>query len=156
MTSILKIASISQIKRTAGRNAFYAGSSPLGINIDNSDIDIMIPYKRESSYLKAVERARTRYPELKERASSLDKTNKTVFTGRVNGKDVDLVYAHGEKAQNFASAYHKAKNGLSPEKAAKIRDKKNKLKSSWFFPEHRYKRYKNQVADDLGLRKHYF
>ena len=71
-----------------GSTAFIGGSTGLGINVDNSDVDIFAPYARRANYLKALERVKARHPELKERASALKNEHKTTLTGVVNGQDI--------------------------------------------------------------------
>ena len=137
-------------------NAFLAGSEGLGLNLDNSDVDIFVPYARDNAYLKGIQKALEKHPELKERSTTINNPDKTTLSGVIDGQDVDLVFGRGEKALAFKDAYLNAKNKLTDEKRQEIIDTKRRLKESWFFPETRYKLYKNQVAKDLGLKKHYF
>ena len=143
--------------RELPRSAFLSGSQALGLSIDNSDVDIFIPFKREGAYLRAIENIRNKYPSLTQGKYSADKLDKTVLTGNVNGVDVDVVFAHGDKATNFKNAFEKAKTVAQDEMfRQKVIDKKQRLKNAIFFPKTRYKLYKNYIAEELGLKEHFF
>lgn len=154
---IQKLASLPVSLRAISHNAMVGGSEGLGIDLgDGSDVDVFVPYKRDASYESAIDRVKRLYPQLEERKSSLGKAYKTTLTGKINGKDVDVVLAKGEKAQAFKDAYLGAKSRLTDEDRERIRAEKLRLKNAWILPEFRYKRYKNQLAEDLGLKQHYF
>lgn len=142
--------------KSVSANAFLGGSSGLGLNIDDSDIDIFAPYKTESRYLKAVDRVKERFPELKQRSSTSKNPNKSTFSGKVDGKEVDVVLGWGPKAQAFSNAYEKALSGLTEEKWKEILETKRNLKNAWILSDYRYNRYKKQLASEIGLRQNYF
>lgn len=149
--------SVAQLRRSVGRNAIQVGSEALGTNVgQGSDIDIFAPYKRRDAYEKAMSRLRERYPEFQESKANAARQDKYTLSGKINGKDVDLVLGYGDKAQNFLGAFENAKQRLTPDKADEIRQNKEQLQKAWLLREWRYKRYKNQVADELGLKEHYF
>lgn len=145
----------AQARKLFGRNAFLAGSEPLGIAVSSSDVDVFVPYTSEHHFNRAKDRIRKRYPMLQERPWEGDRP-KVVFTGDVNGTDVDVVLGHGEKARNFVKAFQEARGKLTPEEQERVRREKLRLKAAWFLKEYRYKRYKKQLAQDLGLEQHYF
>lgn len=152
-----KEASLPISPRSISRNAFVAGSEGLGIDLgDGSDVDVFVPYLRYGSYQRAISRAKEMYPDLQERSSTANKQNKTTLSGTLDGKDVDLVFGHGEKAISFKDAYLDAKASLTDDQREEIKRQKAKLKYSWLFPETRYRRYKNTLAEELGLKQHYF
>jgi len=136
--------------------AFYAGSHALGINTKDSDIDIFVPYKTKPAFDKAINRVLEKYPSLTIGSASADKPDKRVLTGIFNGKDVDIAIAHGKNAIKFQEVFMNAKKSLSDQQKIDIIKKKQALKESWFFPELRYKAYKNRVAERLGLKEAYF
>lgn len=152
---LTKSAAVVPLK-TLGRNAIVGGSTGLGIDADGSDVDIFIPYKRKRDYDKAINRIVSRYPNLMQRSSTLKNDYKTTLSGTVNGREIDVVLGHGDKANNYYTAYLAAKNKLSDEERAHIINRKKELKNTWFFPQLRYKRYKNNLAKELGLKEHYF
>jgi len=143
------------VKRISN-NALLAGSQGLGINVDASDLDVFIPYKSKYQFEKNIERLLSQYPGLKPGEFSKNKESKRVLSGSIDGVDVDLAVAYGQKAQAFKNAFLKAKDALSEQEKAEIIKKKTELKNSWVFPETRYKMYKNQVAENLGLKQTYF
>lgn len=152
---LTKSAAVVPLK-AVGRNAMLGGSTGLGIDADGSDVDIFVPYKRRVSYEKAINRITNRYPSLAQRSSTLNNDFKTTLTGDVHGREVDIVLGFGDKANKYYEAYQAARAKLTPDQKAAIIGKKRTLKNSWFFPETRYARYKNQLAKDLGLKEHYF
>ena len=152
-----KEASDSAYKRKYGRNARLVGSEALGINVPGkSDVDVFVPYKRESAFRKAIARMQERHPGLQLNRASLKRDDKKTFSGSVNGQDVDVVLAYGPRAERFRQAFEEAARKLTPEKRREIVETKARLKKAWFFPQWRYKRYKNQVAEELGLKQAYF
>lgn len=142
--------------RELSRNALIGGSTGLGIDADGSDVDYFIPYKRKYHYDRALQRITSKYPELKQRSSTLKNDSKTTFTGVIDGKEVDVVLGAGDKANNYLKAYTAARESLTPEQRAEIIKRKRELKNSWFFPKTRYKMYKNNLAQELNLKQHYF
>lgn len=142
--------------RHVGSTAFVGGSTGLGLNVDDSDVDIFAPYARNGHYLRAIERIKAKHPELVERKSTLNNGFKTTLTGVINGKDVDVVLGTGDKAIKYRDAYKAALSSLTDEQRESIKKRKLELKNSWFFPETRYKMYKNQLSEQLGLKQHYF
>lgn len=128
--------------------AFNAGSTALGTNIDKSDTDIFIPYKTQKAFDKKVKQLTEMYPDMQVRT----KPNKVTLH---NGT-VDLVVGYGHNAINYANKFKELKRSLSDSEKEKIKQNKVKLKESWFLPEYRYKRYKKQLAKDLGLHQFYF
>jgi len=70
--------------------------------------------------------------------------------------DEQISVEHGEKPKKFREAFLNAKAALTPERKAEIIAMKRKLKESWFLSDYRYKRYKKQLAADIGLAQHYF
>ncbi|MBR4608798.1 MAG: hypothetical protein IKO41_21640 [Lachnospiraceae bacterium] len=147
----------SKFKRLFGRNAQLVGSEALGINVPgSSDTDVFVPYKRKLYFNRALERMGVKYPDLKMNRASLNREDKKTFTGSVNGQPMDVVMAYGPRAEKFRSAFDMAMRGLDARKRREIVARKAELKKSWFFPETRYKWYKKQLADELGLRDAYF
>jgi hypothetical protein len=146
----------SGVKRHLSRNAMLVGSSELGTNIDDSDIDVFIPFKNQHHFDKAKSRLLPRLEGFKESPANLRRNDKFTVSGKMNGQDVDVVLAHGERALNFQKAFLDAKFKLTPQQQEQIRSKKKNLKNAWVLPEWRYKQYKKQLAQDLGLSQAYF
>ena len=146
-----------QFKRLFGRNARLVGSEALGIAVPgSSDTDVFVPYKSRYHFERAIERLPQKYPELVMNSASQNKTDKKTFTGRVNGKDMDVVLGYGDKAQRFNDAFTRAGAMLTPEQKQEVIRMKQKLKNAWILPEWRYKKYKKQLAKDMGLADAYF
>lgn len=150
------IAALGNLKKTIGRNAIPVGSTELGLATDSSDVDILVPYKRKHHWERAIERLRTKYPELQIGQYSANKPDKRVLTGPINGQTVDIVLAHGPKPMAFAQRFQQLKQELTPEQRQAIVNRKLELKNSLVLPEYRYKKYKKEVAEQLGLAQHYF
>lgn len=147
----------AKYKKLFGRNARLVGSEALGINLpDSSDTDIFVPYKRKTFFERACGRIPEKYPGLKLNAVSLTRDDKKTFQGEVSGKPMDVVIAYGPRAEKFKDAFGQAADLLTDARKKEIVSKKQELKNAWFFPEWRYKRYKKQLANDLGLAKAYF
>lgn len=147
----------TKYKRLFGTNARLVGSEALGINVpDSSDTDVFIPYKHKGYFNRKLERIRDKYPGLSLNEISKKRADKKTFTGLVDGNQMDVVVAYGDRAQRFANAFDKAKTLLTPQQQAKIVAEKLRLKNAWFFPETRYKFYKNRLAEELGLKEAYF
>jgi hypothetical protein len=144
------------IKRHLSRNAMFVGSRELGINVDNSDTDIFIPYNTQAAFERAKSRIGAKMPGLLESKANGGRTDKYTISGKVKSQDVDIVLAHGERAKRFQDAFNTARVKLTPGQQAQIVTKKKALKDSWLLPEWRYKQYKKQLAQDLGLSQAYF
>ncbi len=147
----------ARYKRLFGRNARLVGSEALGISVPgSSDTDVFVPYKSRYHFDRAIKRIPEKYPELVMNQASIEKPDKKTFTGKVNGKDMDVVIGYGGKAQRFNEAFTRAESMLTPEQRLAIIRRKQKLKDAWVLPEWRYKRYKKRLAIDLGLADAYF
>lgn len=147
----------SKFKRLFGRNAKLVGSEALGIAVpDSSDTDVFVPYKSRYHFERAIERMPKKYPTLVMNEASKNRQDKKTFTGKVNGKDMDVVLGYGDKAQRFNDAFTRAGTVLTPEQKAEVIKRKQELKNAWILPEWRYKRYKKQLAKDMGLADAYF
>lgn len=146
-----------KFKRLFGRNARLVGSEALGIAVPgSSDTDVFVPYKSRYHFDRAIERMPKKYPTLVMNEASKDRQDKKTFTGKVNGKDMDVVLGYGDKAQRFNDAFTSAGTLLTPEQKAEVIRRKQELKNAWILPEWRYKRYKKQLAKDMGLADAYF
>lgn len=147
----------SEYKRLFGSKARLVGSEALGINVPgSSDIDVFVPYKSQYQFQKALERISDRYPGLLMNAASVNRPDKKTFTGKVNGRDMDVVISVGPRAERFARAFADASEKLTDEQRAEIIRNKERLRNAWFFPETRYKRYKSRLAEELGLKQAYY
>ena len=152
---LLANADAAYIKRLFGEQAISAGSKPLGINIDASDTDILSPYKTDFFYNRAI-KDMIANPEFTPSKLNAIRPDKQVFTYKNNGKDIDVVLARGDKGFAFRDAFFNASKKLTDEQRAEIIAQKKALQDAWILKNLRYKRYKNQIADELGLREHYF
>ncbi len=148
--------SITALKRMISSKAQLAGSKALGINIDNSDVDFFVPYKSKATYRNAIQRMREKFPDFVESKANALRDDKFTLSGVRGDQDIDIVLGQGQRAVRFSEAFTQAKNSLTEAERAAIRSKKRTLKDAWLFPKVRYQRYKNRVADDLGLKQHYF
>lgn len=147
----------NQYKKLFGQNAMLVGSEALGINVPgSSDTDVFVPYKYKGAFTNAIARMGQKYPDLRQNEASRTREDKKTFTGIVWDKPIDVVLAYGGRAQRFKEAFKNAYDKLDDDKKAKIVQRKKELKDSWFFPTWRYKRYKKQLAEELGLREAYF
>ena len=146
-----------QVRKLFGRNARLVGSEALGIAVPGtSDMDVFVPYKSQAAFERAVANMPKKYPELVMNDVSKGRADKKTFTGKVNGRDIDVVFGYGEKAQRFNNAFTQALTRLTPQKREEIIRRKQELRNSWVFPKLRYRLYKKQVAMDLGLTDAYF
>jgi len=144
-----------RVQEVFGPGARMAGSKPLGIDIGSSDTDILVPYSTDYLFNRAVKQMETA-PRFKPSALNASKIDKKVFSHKQDGRDIDIVLGKGEKAFAFRDAFDRAAKNLTDEKRAEIIKNKQLLMDAWILRNLRYKRYKNQVADDLGLRQYYF
>lgn len=150
-------SSLSSYRKMFGSNADIVGSEALGIEVDgSSDVDIFVPYSSRHAYEAALKRMAERYPDLVMNAVSKNRDDKKTFVGTVDGKPIDVVIAYGDRAKKFKQAFGSAKAKLTDQRRAEIKAKKNALKNAIFFPETRYRMYKREIADELGLRDAYF
>lgn len=152
-------ANPEKLKEIFGYNAMPAGSEALGTALKSSDTDIMLPFKTRYFFDRAVKDMERLYPELTPSALNAEKLNKKVFSYKGDGKDLDVVLAHGPKAFNFRDAFLDAKRALSDYDRAEIIGTKEHIKDSWLnwlTGDARYNRYKNRLASQLGLKDHYF
>lgn len=152
---LLANADDAYIKRIFGDQAILAGSKPLGINIGTSDTDILSPYKTDFFYNRAI-KDMIANPEFTPSKLNAVRPDKQVFTYKNNGKDIDVVLARGDKGFAFRDAFLNASKNLTDEQRAEIIAQKKALQDAWILKNLRYKRYKNQIADELGLKEHYF
>jgi len=146
----------TQLRKHLGRNAILVGSSALGTSVDDSDVDIFLPVARQRDFEKKKLLAQHLFPTLCPSERNTQKPNRYLLTGKVGDREVDVVIGHGDTPRAFHAAFLRAKRGLTPERQREIRERKQELKNSWFFPETRYKNYKKRVAQELGLAQHYF
>lgn len=138
-------------------NAQVVGSTALGINVPGkSDIDIIIPIKSRKEFNEAVSKFEKEHPDLKMNSWSKYKQDKKTFTGKIDNQDADVVFAYGAKGEKFLNAFNNAQKNLTDDKRIDIAFKKKKLQNAWILPKTRYKIYKQQVADNLGLTSAYF
>ena len=144
-----------RVQEVFGPGARMAGSKPLSIDIGSSDTDILVPYSTDYLFNRAVKQMETD-PRFKPSALNASKIDKKVFSHKQDGRDIDIVLGKGEKALAFRDAFDRAAKNLTDEKRAEIIKNKQLLMDAWILRNLRYKRYKNQVADDLGLRQYYF
>lgn len=144
------------LRKHLGRNATLVGSSALGTSVGDSDVDIFLPVARQRDFEKKKLLAQQLFPTLSPSERNAQKSNKYLLTGRVGDREVDVVIGHGDTPRAFHRAFLNAKRSLTPERQKEIRERKQHLKDSWFFPETRYKHYKKQFAQELGLAQHYF
>ena len=138
------------------RSAYFHGSVPLGTALDDADIDITVPYKSKKSFVRTANKFKEMFPELHEKDYGRVIPDKIVYKGKINNKDIDLSVTYGDRALAYKNAFNAARKKMTPEKRKEVLETKRRLKNSWFFPETRYKRYKNQLANELGLKQHYF
>ena len=145
------------IRRNISTKGMLVGSEALGTNIPGkSDTDVFIPYKHRGHFDRSINRLQKRYPDLRFADTSKGKEHKRVLTGEVGGKPVDITVAYGEPAERFGTRFQEVKSRITPEKREEIRNRKEKLKNAWLFPEYRYNRYKKKLSDGLGLKEVYF
>lgn len=138
--------SSSKYLKQISTKAQVSGSTALGINIPGSDVDIFVPFKRKSDFEKAKKRIQDK---LKLTPSPYNKPTSPKFVFAT--PEVDVALAYGPEAMKRHESVEKAKQILTPEMAEQIRKKKIALKKAWFFPEKRYKKYKKDVDNQLGL-----
>lgn len=145
-------------RKLFGRNSMLGGSEALGIasTTGGSDTDIFIPYKHKANFDKAVARIKKMFPEIVDSPYNKGKIDKHVMTIKHNGENIDIALSYGDRGIKFRDAFLRAKQQLTDDERKKIVAEKDRLLNSWLFGKLRYKRYKNQVATDLGLRQHYF
>lgn len=146
----------STVKGMFGPNALLAGSSPLGIALDSSDVDVLMPYRSRAMFNRAKQQVMANYPELAPSKLNTTRPDKQVFSGKVNGKDIDLVLGHGDAPIGFRDAFNRARSKLTDLERSEIIAEKKRLKDSWFLGKLRYDMYKRRLAGDLGLKQHYF
>lgn len=142
-----------KVLKAVGKKGTLAGSLVLGTSVDGGDVDVLVPYKSKLQFEKAKERLSSRFKDFK---LTTNRDNKYTLSGSIDGVPVDVVVAHGEAPKKFLDRFNEVKQSLTPEQRAEIRAKKKALSSSWFFPQTRYKRYKKNLAEDLGLKEVYF
>ena len=137
------------VKRLVSRNAVLVGSSGLGISTKNSDTDILVPY----SHSKSMEKAKARFMKkfgLVESPYNTPTRNRIVLT---NNDDVDLTLALKKDAGPYLESFKKALSNLTDEKRNVIRKRKADVKTSFFFPETRYKRLKRELDKELKIQR---
>lgn len=144
-----------QVSDRISPKALLAGSKPLGLDIAGSDTDILVPYKTDFFFNRALRQMQD-YKDFRPSALNAIRPDKQVFTYNKGGKDIDIVLGRGSRPFAFRDAFLRAKKNLTDEHREHILAEKEALKNAWFLRESRYKNYKNQLAEDLGLREHYF
>jgi hypothetical protein len=134
--------------------AVMGGSTRLGIGVPGTqDLDVLIPVKYRSGVVSLRERLLKRYPGLKDSPYNTANRRKTVLRGTIQDKDVDIVLAPEDKVRAYDDSMTRAASRLTPDKIKEIVSTKQKLKNAWLFPETRYKWYKKDLDDDLGIAK---
>ena len=137
------------LSRLLGHKATPVGSSALGIALDSSDTDILLPFANEELFNKALADIPNRFPDL--RPSTLNEGRPfKVFKGKSGDKHVDLVFARGDPAFAYRDAVNTARRKLTDEQRYEILSEKERLKNAWLFPEMRYRNYKMNLARELG------
>lgn len=150
-------SSLSEYRKMFGRNADIVGSEALGLELEgSSDVDIFVPYSSRHAYEMALKRMAERYPDMVMNEVSKNRDDKKTFVGTVDGKPMDVVIAYGDRARKFKQAFGSAKARLTEQRRAEIKARKQALHDSFFFPKTRYRMYKREIADELGLRDAYF
>lgn len=143
------------LRRWFGPNARFTGSTALGINLPDSDVDVFVPYKGEDYYRRAVRRLEEKGLNLQSSPYNSNREGAHVFSGTIpyNGREleVDVTFGTGQKAWERQRSIEEAASRLSEDDRIKIRRKKEALKNAWLFPEKRYTNYKRRLDDDLGI-----
>lgn len=80
-------------------------------------------------------------------------TDYHVFKTSVHGQDVDIAVMYGDKGKTQRDALAKAVSSLTDEQRQAIVKKKVDLEGAWFFKDRRYKAFKRDVDQQLGLPK---
>lgn len=128
--------------------AMLTGSRALGINLDNSDVDLMVYLQNKKEIDTLAKKLQSKY-NLTPSPYNHPKRNKTVLISRYG----DVVLTSDPKAQNYLDSLKKAKQQLTKtDKQSYINQKKQAL-NSWFFPQTKYKKLKRQIDRDLGIQK---
>jgi len=142
-------------KRIFGNKAVVAGSRPMGTDIGGSDTDIFVPYSSDYFFNRAISDMAENPSFIPSKLNAV-RPDKQVFTYAKDGKDIDIVLGRGNKAFEFREAFNEAMKNLTDEQRAAIIAEKARLKKAWLLRNYRYKRYKNQLAEEMGLAQHYF
>jgi len=152
---MLATADQEAVRRIFGDKALLAGSKPLGIDLAGSDTDILVPYKTDYFFTRAV-RDMLKNPDFRPSSLNAHRPGKQVFTYKDPQRDIDIVLARGGKGFSFRDAFLNVQKNLTDEQRALIIAEKERLKKAWFLKNMRYKKYKDRVAEELGLKQHYF
>jgi len=140
------------LKKKYNVSPFLTGSMALGLNLPDAptDYDYAVTVKSPTKYNKLVQRL--------ERTTETSPYNKpytdyNVFKTDYKGNPVDIALLLGDKGRQQREALMSAREKLDDAKRQAIIQRKHELKNSWFFPEYRYKRYKRNIDNELGLPK---
>lgn len=129
--------------------AYLSGSSALKIGIPgSSDVDVHIPTRSVASF-KRVERKLLKT--LSPSAYYKPGYDHAGFTGKMDGRPIDVAVTYGEKGFKKRDAIRRVASTMTDEERQQIIATKQKLKSAWVAPEARYHAYKRGLDIKHGI-----
>ena len=128
------------------------GSVALNINVPGHvDLDYAVPLRSKDKMLAITDKLR-RHPEFETSQYHAPDADYQIFTWKRQGQlPIDIALMYGEKGQRYRHAILAAKAKLSPEQQELIRNEKQRLLNAIFLRQARYKRYKRQIDEQLGV-----
>lgn len=129
--------------------AYLSGSSALKIGIPgSSDVDVHIPTRSVASF-KRVESKLLKT--LSPSAYYKPGYDHAGFTGKMDGRPIDVAVTYGEKGFKKRDAIRRVASTMTDGERSQIIETKKKLKSAWIAPEARYHAYKRGLDLKHGI-----
>lgn len=133
---------------------FLTGSMALGTNVPGSvDLDYMVQLKSKEKMLRLANKLR-KNPEFKTSPYHSGMSDYQIFMwDRKNKLPVDIALVYGDKADKYKSTVREVINKLTPEEREQIRKEKARLQQAWFMRQSRYRKYKRELDERLGIKQ---
>jgi hypothetical protein len=129
--------------------AYLSGSSALKIGVPgSSDVDVHIPTRSVKAFKKVESRL---LKTLEPSAYYKPGYDHAGFTGKMDGRPIDVAVTYGEKGFQKRDAIRRVASTLTDDDRRKIIATKQRLKKAWIAPEARYHAYKRGLDIKHGI-----
>lgn len=141
----------NELKKKYNVTPFLTGSLRLGTNLPGKyDYDFNIHLESKAKF----DALRNKFEKIMD-SSKYNKpgTDHHIFTTNIKGEEVDLALTYGDKGKKYQDSVRAAEKKLTPSKIQEIVKEKERLQNAWFFKERRYKDYKKNLDEELGIMR---
>lgn len=130
---------------------FLTGSMRLGTNVPGQyDYDYNIHLNSKDKFLKLQKKFDALYEPSEYNKKDVDHH---IFKTNILGEEVDIGLTYGQKGRDYQDSVRNAEQTLSEQRKKEIIEEKKKLQNAWFFKDRRYKHFKKNLDQELGIKR---